>query len=132
MHVMNHRTGFIALSILMLLGATRTDSYCEYRSQNELLVGKDPTYNSNVYIHKDSIVNHKDFVRTAIYCINIDKITEEYTASYNCTDKTVHIFKVTVKESDRILDQKDLFIREKVAKGSIDSKLLDAVCKYKN
>jgi hypothetical protein len=132
MRIMRYRVIFILLSILILLGATRTNSYSEYLSQNELLVGKDTKYNSNVYIRRDSIVNHKNYTKTAIYCINIDKITEEYTADYNCTDKTIHIFKVTIKESDKILEQKDLYINEKVTKNTMDAKLLDAVCKFDN
>ena len=129
---MKQRFMFIVSAIVVLIGTAYTNSYSEYLAQNRLLVGKDPKYNSNVYIHKDSIINHRNSIRTAIYCVNIDKITEEYTADYNCSDKTIHIFRVTIKESDKIVDQKDLFINEKVSKNSMDAKLLDAVCRFKN
>jgi hypothetical protein len=132
MLIKRYRVIFILVSALILLCTTYTNSYSEYLSKNELLVGKDPTYNSNVYIHRDSIMNRKDYIKTATYCINIDRITEEYTADYNCNDKTVRIFKVTIKESDKILEQKDLYIKEKVGKNSMDAKLLDAVCKFRN
>jgi hypothetical protein len=129
---MRCRAIFTAVASLVILHATHTTSYSAYTTSNKLLVGKDPKYNSNVFIYKDSIINFDKNVVTATYCVNIDRLTEEYTADYNCLDKTIHIFTVATKASEKTLDEKRLYIYEKVVKGSVDDKLLDAVCKYKD
>jgi hypothetical protein len=67
-------------------------------------------------------------IMRATYRVDIDRLTEEYTAEYNCADKTEHITKVTIKEGNNIIEEKKLYINEKVIRGTIDSDLLDTVC----
>jgi hypothetical protein len=121
----------ILLVSLLILHALPSNSYSIYLSPNKLLVGTDPKYHRYVYLYKDSIINFDKHIITATYCVDIDRLTEEYTADYNCLDGTIHIFNVAVKDSNRTLEEKRLYIHEKAVKGTIDGKLLDAVCRYK-
>lgn len=104
-------------------------------SPNKILIGKDHKKDGDIYLYKFSIVNVKKNIKRATHGIDIDnffnKYSEEYTADYNCLDKTIHIFKVTTKVDNTIKDN-ELKIDEKVVKGTINGKLLDTVCAYKN
>jgi hypothetical protein len=122
---------FIAVASLAILLTGHAVSHADHTSENVLLIGKDPSYNSNVYLHKDSIFRSDTNVTTATYCVDIDHLTEEYTAEYNCRDRTVHIFSVAVKDNDRTIEEKKLFIRERIARNTIDDRLLTAVCRYR-
>ena len=123
---------FILLLASFFWHTMPADSFAYKIQQNELLVGKDPKYNSNVFLHINSITRQTPNIKRAVYCVRIDRLTEEYTADYNCADKTMHIFKVAIKDRNRVLERKDLYITEKTVKNSIDAKVLNAVCKHHN
>jgi hypothetical protein len=131
MLVLNFRLVVILVVSYIIIHTIATESYAVGLSPNKLFIGNDTIYNSDVFLYKDSIVNDAANVKRATYCITLDKMTEEYTADYNCSDKTVHIFKVTIKSSTAKQEEKPLYIYEKVVKGTMDAKLLDAVCKYR-
>ena len=128
---MKDRVVFIAAASLTMFLTGHAVSHADHTSANTLLIGKDPNYNSNVYLHKDSIVSSDTNVTTATYCVDIDHVTEEYTAEYNCRDRTVHIYSVAVIDNDRTIEEKKLYIRSRVAKNTIDEWLLNAVCRYR-
>jgi len=119
------------LAAIITLHVLCTNSYSAQAPPDGLVIGRDHNYKSNVTLYKDSIISFDKNIRTATYAVSIDTLTEEYTADYNCSNKTVHIFNVAVKNSTDTLEEKRLYINEKVARGSMDGRLLNAVCEYK-
>ncbi len=127
------RQGFI-ISILItgvILQSIPALAYSEYASPLKISIGKDPE-GHEVYLNKFSVVDVNKRIKRASHVVIIDDATKEYTSDYNCSEKTVHLIKVTIKEDNTTLEQKELNTKEKVTSNTIHGKLLEAVCRQNN
>jgi hypothetical protein len=132
MVVVNYKVTFAILAAFTVLFTNNTSAFSFDISPNKIIIGRDLKNDSDVYLYKFGIVNVSKNIKRATHSIEIDGLTNEFTADYNCFDKSMHIFKVTIKDSDSTLEEKDLDVNEKVVKGTLDSNLLYTVCTYKN
>src|SRR5450631_448519 len=128
----NYKVTLTILAAVTVLFTNNGNASLYDVTSNKILIGKDLKNYSDVCLYKFSIVNVSKNIKIATHSIDIDNLTNEFTADYNCLDRSMHIFKVTIKDSNTTLEEKDLNVNEKVVKGTLDSNLLYTVCKYKS
>jgi hypothetical protein len=128
----NYKVTLAILAAFTVLFTNNGNEFSYDVTPNKILIGKDLKNDSDVYLFKFSIVNISKNIKRATYSIDIDSLTNEFTADYNCFDKSIHTFKDTIKDSNTIIEEKYLNVNEKIVKGTLDSNLLYTVCKYKS
>lgn len=119
------------LALIIIMQTINAYAYSEYDSPLKIHIGKDIN-NNDVFLYRFSIVDVNKKIKRAVHIVVNDGVTEEYTADYNCSDKSMHTFRVIIKEDSATLEQKPLNINEKMVVDSINAKLLDEVCRRAN
>lgn len=131
MRCKGHDFLILIIVTVIVFQTINAQAYSEYASPLKIYIGNDPE-GHDVYLNKYSVVDVNKRIKRATHFIIIDDTTEEYIADYNCSQKTLQMLKLTIKEDNKTIEQKDLNTNAKITGNSIYSKLLEAVCRQNN
>ena len=86
----NYKVTLAILTAFTVFFTNNASAFLFDVSQNKLIIGRDLKNDSDVYLYKFSIVNISKNIKRATHSIVIDSLTNEFTADYNCFDKSAY------------------------------------------
>lgn len=120
----------VIVAIFIIMQTIKAEALPVCPSPNKILIHEDTNDIENVYLYKYSIVKVKSNIKRAMYVVGNDSLLKEYTADYNCSKRSIHVLKCTIKEDNKSIGENELDLNINAIKGTIYGNLIDTVCMY--